>query len=44
MKDYKSRADISAYSIGGYDIVDYSSALNNLHKQLLSNFTQFYYT
>jgi hypothetical protein len=35
MKVRTNKANLCAYMLGGYDVIDYSYAINNLHKKLL---------
>lgn len=32
----KERSDLACYMVGGFEIVDYSESINNLHKKLLT--------
>jgi hypothetical protein len=32
----KEKASLSSYMVGGFEIVDYSDSINQLHKKLLS--------
>lgn len=32
----KEKSDLACYMVGGFEIVDYSESINNLHKKLLT--------
>ena len=33
---HKQKANLACYMVGGFEIVDYSDSINNLHKKLLT--------